>query len=70
MSQLNYWRIEMIKVDELRTYANQRINHSLKIGEIVKYLDKYYLVEKLDLRDSLTLTPMMIDPSRDVLTLE
>ena len=60
----------MIKVDELRTYANQRINHSLKIGEIVKYLDKYYLVEKLDLRDSLTLTPMMIDPSRDVLTLE
>lgn len=70
MSQLNHRRIEMVKVDELRTYANQRINHSLKLGEIVKYLDKYYLVEKLDLRGPLTLTPIMLDPSREVLILE
>jgi len=60
----------MVKVDELRTYSNQIIDHFLRVGEVVKYKHQYYLVEKDALNGPLTLTPITLDRNREVLTLE
>lgn len=67
--------MEAIDVSELRAYGGQAIyaegKHSpLSIGQVVKYKDKWYIVESVGLGEPLELTPIMRDPARELLTVK
>jgi hypothetical protein len=60
---------EPIDVSELRAYSEQSVSR-LCIGDVVKYQDKFYIVESTGLGDPLELTPIMRDPARECLTVK
>lgn len=62
--------MDPIDVSELRAYNGLRIDYRLRIGDVVKYQDKWYLVESMGLDDPLELVPIMRDPAREILTVK